>query len=148
MKFGNQFSEEGTMKKCTQQLIKCSGLVIFAGLLLAGCSGSEETPTTFFEGVKEASQNNDPAAVWNTLPASMQSEFDSLAHDVGNRMQAEFYDSSWILIRRISTLLETKKGFILNTPIVQMGMLQIDAEEKEQFITTYDSIVPAINLLA
>ena len=41
-----------------------------------------------------------------------------------------------------------QKGFILNTPIVQMGMLQIDAEEKEQFITTYDSIVPAINLLA
>jgi len=135
------------MKTFTQQLIKFA-IVIIATAILSGCGGNEDTPTTFFNGIKDAATNNNPSAVWDTIPFSMQRDVDSLAHDLGNQMPAEFYDSVWELVSRVSALLENKREFILNTPMVQMGFLQSSPQEKDQFVATYDYIVPAINMLA
>ncbi len=136
------------MKTITRQLIKKLTVFAIATTVLVGCSGNEDTPSTFFEGIKETAVTNNPSAVWNTIPSSMQNDVNSVVHDIGNRLPSEFYNSVWKLVSRLSNLLDTKKEFILNTPIVQMGLLQLSPQEKEQFVATYDFIVPAINILA
>ena len=134
------------MNLLIQQLKKLL-LVVIASSFITGCNGSSDTPSTFFEGIREAASNNDPSAVWDTIPSSMQNDIDSIAQDYGNRLPEKFYDSAWTLVRRLSSLLENKREFIMNTPVLQMGFLQATEEEKAQFIAAYDYIVPAINKL-
>jgi hypothetical protein len=128
-------------------LLKNSIIAVLMTIFLVGC-GSNDTPTTFFDGIRDAATNNDPVAVWNTIPHSMQKESDSIVHELGNKLPAEFYDSTWKLIRRISSLLETKKNFILNTPVVKMGLMELSAQEQLQFNASYDNLIPAISALS
>jgi hypothetical protein len=135
------------MKTIVQQC-KAVFLAIVLTTILVGCGSGADTPETFFNGIKDAAEKNDPSAVWETLPSSMQSDVDSLAHDFGEKIPADFYDSTWELVRRISSLLESKREFVLNTPTVKMGLMQLNALEQDQFEASYDQIVPMINALS
>jgi hypothetical protein len=75
------------------------------------------TPVSFFESVRIASTSGDVSLVWNQLPTSVQSKLDSLVREFATNQPEDIYIQIRLIIERISTLMQSKREFIINTPI-------------------------------
>jgi len=86
------------------------------------------------------------ASLWDTLPASYQSDVSGIIHSVGDKMDADVYDEALKTISAATALLKDKKSIIL-----EMANEQAPEPMKEQVANVeanYDSIVGLLNAIA
>lgn len=84
-------------------------------------------------------------SLWDSIPASYQTDIEGLAHDFGAKVDTEIYNESIKTLTSISSMLKNKKEIIIeiineNTP----------AEKKEEIAKAtenYDSFVDLINAI-
>ncbi len=80
-----------------------------------------ETADAAAAAFAESVRNNDPAGVWNALPASYQKDVNDLVHEFAGKMDKELWNRSVGTARKLTDVLSTKKDFILAHPMVQGG---------------------------
>ncbi len=90
--------------------------------------------------VHHVGQNN-PEVLWVALPPSYQSDVTGLVHDFAAKMDAELYDQTFALLRKIVGVMRDKKDFILDHPMAR----NVDSAEAhanwDQVVGLFDTIV-------
>ena len=110
-------------------------MVVSAVLAQAGCGKkvTEPPPAATAEEaimrVTKGLQENKPVAIWHALPASYQKDVHDLIHTAIGRLDAEAYESTIKFARRLHTILNTKKQFIVNHPTVSGFLGKGNAEQ-------------------
>ena len=128
--------------------MKLAQLTRFAGLLTAVAGGLIASPSTkAAEGGPEslvtipikALEEKNPKLLWDLLPASYQSDVNSLVKEFAKNMDAELWDAGVGLVRELGELLGAQKDLLAN-----MGAgadPNIDAAEVKQGLDTFAKII-------
>ncbi|MCH2137013.1 MAG: hypothetical protein MK101_10610 [Phycisphaerales bacterium] len=130
-------------------------LGLSAAIALTGCgsdSGSSAAaptgPTALPEAIKIAANTNNPTVVWNTLPAQWHTQADGLVHAVADAVPAPLYDNVMGTIKKLSSVLKTKKQFVLGSSFMQEALKDPDAPTKAQFDKLYDAMTAVVTAVA
>ena len=114
-------------------------------LLLTGCGGEPGSsftgPTAMPDAVRAAATQGNPALVWGTLPKSWQADIDGLMHDLAKAVPADLYDQAMVTVGKLVHVLQTKKEFVLGSPLVKAGMAELTPSQQAQVGTVYDDVV-------
>ncbi|ANM30421.1 hypothetical protein ABI59_13835 [Acidobacteria bacterium Mor1] len=113
-------------------------------LTLLGCSGSNsakgaapaETADEAVTRVAKGLSENRPQVLWESLPPSYREDINGLIQEAAAQADPELWNKSFGVIRKVSRLLDEKREFILNHPMV--------AQQKEQMgdiDENWDSVV-------
>ena len=138
-------------------LLHCS-LCSFVPLLF-GCDqkvGIEETtsdppeaslsgsPEVAIQSILYAMGNQQGSMLWAAMPKSYQNDVNEMVHLAGNQVDAEIYDKAFSTIRRLVTIADQQKAFILNTAVMGEPM---PADEKVKIEAAWPSLVSLISTI-
>lgn len=123
------------MKRLALPNIVC----LFLAVSLIGCGGEDEpkVPETADGAVNYVIQNlaeAKPVAVWDAMPASYQTDVESLIHEAAGKLDAEMYDKSMATMSKAARVLSDKKDFFLNSPMFAQ------APDKQELAKNWDTI--------
>jgi hypothetical protein len=99
-----------------------------------------QTPEATMKAVVDGLKASQPVAVWDLLPDQNQNTVNALVGDSLAKIDPQVWDSTVANLKKLLTLLETKKQFILESPIWKMGQLP----KRDVIKASYD---PAVKLL-
>lgn len=124
-------------------------LVVVAGLVTAGViygpnllKGSRmSTPDGAILAVAEGLANNDAGVLWDAMPVAYQEGVNDLVHQYANAVDPKVWDRSFALNSRLLGVLESKKEFIFNSPMVA------NLPNKEEVMKSYDSVIDLMTVL-
>ena len=85
--------------------------------------------------ISEFAQGN-AGILWQAMPASYQSDVDTLVQLAGKKIDAELYDQSFALIGRLGDVVGKQQDFILNSKLGERS-----EEEKAQFQQALPALV-------
>ena len=123
-----------------KRLIAFLGIMAIVGLV--GCDKpAPSTPTSMVDGLRESMVEDEPVLLWNTVPTAWQKDVDGLVHEFGKKVPADLYDRVMTTMKKVVTVLQDKKQFVMNTPLVKMQMSEMTAEERDDAMKSYDAIV-------
>jgi len=116
------------------------GLSFFFLLSIAGCGGGKtsvpDTPDGAVKAMSMGLADHQPDIIWAALPASYQNDVNGLVRDFGAKVDADLYNKGFSIIKKLVTVLKTKKDFILGHP-----MLQQMAQDSGEVSKHWDSVV-------
>jgi len=129
---------------------------VVAGIILISIVGwyrfsANSSPTSFFYNFSKAVETNNPSLVWNSIPSSLQEQANSLIQELGRKIPpgaGELMDAQWAANRRVIKLLENKRKFIMNTPVVKGLLIELSPNQKEQVDEIYDEVIPLLNTIS
>ncbi len=84
-----------------------------------------------------------PEAVWDALPPSYQQDVKDVIADFANRMDAEIWDKSFVVLKKLVVVLQTKKDFILAQPM----LMQMPPDKKASLQQHWDGVVGVMSTL-
>jgi hypothetical protein len=99
-----------------------------------------QTPDAAIKAMVDGLKASQPVVVWDMLPDQAQSSVNSSLGGAVAAIDAEVWDSTVANLKKLLTLLETKKQFILDSPMWKMGQLP----KRDVVKAAYD---PAVTLL-
>jgi hypothetical protein len=121
--------------------------VALSALLLTACGGNEEAapaevripdaPDAAIETIARELVDGNGGILWKAMPASYQSDVNSIAQLAGSKIDAELYNKSFAMIGRLADVADKQKEFILNT---ELGGQQ-SAEQIAKIETAWPSII-------
>lgn len=130
--------------------------VLAAGSLLFTSCGDKKTDTGVVKGNLKANEAVDNwakdasdgrvASLWDSLPASYQSEISGIVHSVGDKIDADVYNEAMKTMSAATALLKSKKSMILE--MAKEQGLKSEMDKVEDVSASYDSIVGLINAIA
>ena len=82
-----------------------------------------QTPEAAVQAVFDGLKNSKPVAVWNLLPDNPQQSLNSLVSKLASGVDVEVWNHTAANLKKLATLLETKKEFILASPIWKSGQV-------------------------
>jgi hypothetical protein len=82
-----------------------------------------QTPEAAVQAVFDGLRASKPVVVWDALPGSAQQSLDSLIGRSISSVDPEVWDHTVANLKKLVTLLETKKEFILASPLWKTGQL-------------------------
>ena len=85
------------------------------------------TPEAAIMALAQGFKENKPQAFWEFLPGSYQNDVNGLVHDFAERMDADLWNRTFKIVQRIVKILETKKEFILENPMLKQNE-RVDVE--------------------
>ncbi len=128
--------------------MRTASFVLLASVVLAcfliGCGGGSKAPATPTETVKKVTTdlaNNKPQVVWDSLPPSYQKDVDGVIKDFAGKMDPELYNQGFVLLQKVVKILETKKTYILNNPM----LASVDKAQAEK---NWSAVVQLPSILA
>lgn len=114
---------------------------------LPACSAAEaqnyESPDQAIEAMSRGLADGRPEVLWHSLPESYQSDVTSLIHESAGEMDAELWNSTFRVLRKVTRLLGEKRQFILDHPMVA-GQVKDGAEAErdwEAVVELFDVLV-------
>ncbi|MDB4345825.1 hypothetical protein OAA45_00705 [bacterium] len=135
----------------------------FSALFFTACGASDLSQDAAESAVQEPAEimiSADPAAametiakelatgnggiLWKAMPASYQSDVNSIAQLAGTKVDSEIYNKSFALVGRIAEVADKQKTFILNT---ELGGAQ-PAEEIAKIEAAWPSIMGFVKSIA
>lgn len=115
--------------------------LVASSLLFSACGNKHEAPIFPEEPdagvtmVLNAVAAGNGSVLWDALPATYQSDVNTLAQLMGSRLDAQVYDKSFVLLGQLAAVLEQQQAFIFNT-----SKLSHDAES----LTAIQQALPAL----
>lgn len=110
-------------------IFKKIALCVTAGaLLLTGCGKKAEeaaavtipdAPDAAIQTVITEFTKGNGAILWQAMPASYQSDVNTLAQLAGSKIDPEVYDNSFATIARLAEIVEQQQAFILNSSFME-----------------------------
>ena len=125
----------------------------FSALLLiatvaVGCGGSvsvPDTPDGMMNTVVKELSNKNPGVLWDAMPASYQTDLESIVHEAAGKMDAEVYDKAFVVLNKALDVLKNKKDFILGLPMLQSPMFPVKGDDLK---ANWDGVVDVLSILA
>jgi hypothetical protein len=117
-----------------------------AALLLTGCGKKAEeaatvtipdAPDNAIQTVITEFAKGNGGILWQAMPASYQSDVNTLAQLAGSKIDPELYDSSFATIARLAEVIDQQQVLILNSSVMQGR----SAEEMAELEAALPSIV-------
>jgi len=126
--------------------VSCLGLLVFLAVL-TDCSNNEAAPVAETADqavllVTSGLADGRPQVVWHALPESYQQDVTDLIHDFAGKMDAEMWDRSFGVIRKVTLVLSEKREFILDHP-----MLASKIEDREEAEEAWDALVDILEIV-
>jgi hypothetical protein len=109
-------------------------------LVLPACSGKSETPDVVVMNVARSLDAGHPEAAWDALPASYQTDIDSVRILFAAHMDKELYDKGFQVFGSLVNVLKTKKDFILAHPMAAGMMQNADPQAYDAMVTALESL--------
>jgi len=103
-----------------------------------------QTPEAAVQAVFEGLKSSKPIVVWNALPDAAQTTLNSLVSKLANGVDAEVWNHTAVNVKKLVTLLETKKEFILASPLWKSGPLP----KLDQVKASWDPTVKLLRTIA
>ncbi len=106
-------------------------------LLLTGCGKKAEeaaavtipdAPDAAIQTVITEFAKGNGGILWQAMPASYQSDVNTLAQLAGSKIDPEVYDSSFATIARLAQIVEQQQAFILNSSFMEDRSVEEIAE--------------------
>jgi hypothetical protein len=98
-----------------------------AGIEAAGGAAAKrarvDTADAAVLAVVEGLKQNHPESFWDFLPASYQQDLNDLIHLFAERMDAELWDKSVGVLRKLANVLKSKKEFLISSARNQPGQV-------------------------
>lgn len=106
-------------------------------------SAAAKTPDKVVETVIQGLSKNEPQILWNVMPESYQKNVHELLSDFAAKMDKDIWNKTFQLIRKIITILETKKDLILTGDMVNKAPVDLKQipENWSSFISILEIIV-------
>lgn len=106
-------------------------------------SAAAKTPDKVVETVIQGLSKNEPQILWNVMPESYQKNVHELLSDFAAKMDKDIWNKTFQLIRKIITILETKKDLILTGDMVNKAPVDIKqiSENWGSFVSILEIIV-------
>lgn len=129
----------------TFMLRQTCSLILAASLLtLAGCgkpkpAGPDETAKTFAKGISDKK----PEVIWELLPASYQTDLNGLVAAAAAKTDPDLHAKTVETLKRLVTVLKTKKEYILGSPMLK----EVPNINQAELQKNYDSAVGMIDTL-
>lgn len=119
---------------------------VFCALLMTACGGSEEAapgevtipdaPDAAIRTIASELEKGNGGILWKAMPASYQTDINSIAQLAGNKVDAELYNKSFALVDRLADVVDKQKQFILNT--------ELGGQQPEEQIAKVEAAWPSI----
>ena len=125
----------------------CLGLLVLQAFF-TGCSSNEAAPVaeTADQAVLQVTEglaDGRPQVLWHALPASYQQDVTDLIHEFGSTMDAELWNRSFGVIQKVTRVLDEKREFILDHP-----MLATQIEDRDEAEDAWEDLVDILEILA
>lgn len=134
-------------------IFKKIALCVTAGaLLLTGCGKKAEeaaavtipdAPDAAIQTVITEFTKGNGAILWQAMPASYQSDVNTLAQLAGSKIDPEVYDNSFATIARLAEIVEQQQAFILNSSFME----DRSAEEMAELEAALPLIVDLVEII-
>jgi len=103
-----------------------------------------QTPEAAVQAVFDGLKSSKPIVVWNLLPDATQTSLNSLVSKLARGVDAEVWNHTAVNVKKLATLLETKKEFILASPLWKSGPLP----KLDQVKASWDPTVKLVRTIA
>lgn len=119
-------------------------LPLLAGALIFTASASSKTveipdgPAEAIKFIMTEMADGNGGVLWQAMPASYQSDVNSIAQLAGTKIDAEIYDKVFATLNRVSTVLDKQKEFLFN---MSMGGEPTDPDEVAKMRKAWPSIM-------
>lgn len=120
-------------------LLSGFGLGIFPAL---GNSKEANTPDGVVRLLVKGIQHNQPRLLWEQLPASDQQAISDLIHQFARVIDSEVYHQAVRISRQLVSLLQHKKSFVFNGPLLASSQAQASKAELHQ---QWDALINLLN---
>lgn len=107
-------------------LSRFAGSLLLVGLILAASSRvalsappAEMGPDETIRFAAKSIGENHPEVVWQLLPKSYQADVNDLIVEFAGKMDAELWNTSFNVTKKLTKVLAEKKDFILNHPLIK-----------------------------
>lgn len=121
----------------------CSFILAASLLTLAGCgkkpAGPDETAKTFAKGISD----KQPEVIWELLPATYQTDLNGLVAAAAAKTDPDLHAKSVETLKRLVTVLKSKKEYILGSPMLK----EVPNVNQAELQKNYDSAVGMIDTL-
>lgn len=132
------------------RMILLTSVLVLSSLIAIGCGGASvpDSPEgTVLTVAKELADNN-PGVLWNAMPASYQSDVETLIHDAASKIDAEVYDKAFVIVNKAVDVLKDKRDFILGLPLLQQGFLAMMIKDQKELKDNWNEFVDVVDILA
>lgn len=123
--------------------------LLLSSLVAAGCGGTSvpDSPDGMILTVAEELANNNPAVLWDAMPAGYQSDIETIIHDAAATMDAEVYDKVFVIANKVVDVLKEKRDFILGLPLLKEGFVAMMITDQEELKNNWNEIVDVVEIL-
>lgn len=98
-----------------------------------------DSPDGAIVAVTKALAEGNPRGIWDALPASYQTDVNSLIRDYAETTDPVMWDKGFGVAARIAGVLRDKKDFIFNSPMMAMN------PQKDEAAKNWDAVVGVLN---
>jgi hypothetical protein len=123
-----------------------AALAAVAAVAMFGCGEPQptvpDTPDGTVTAVAGALGEGKPQVLWTAMPASYQKDVEGLIRTFAEKMDAEIYDKGFGLLKKLVTVLQEKRDFILDNPNIAKGPVDVEKARAK-----WDSLVSALDAL-
>jgi len=115
----------------------------------AGPGGSAvdpDRPDAMVLAVASAVTERRPERAWDTLPPSYQEDVNDLVHRVGQALDPDVYDKTFVVLGKLVDVLDQKRDLLLGNPMIGM-FFQQTAMQPDEFRESWDAGVAFLTRL-
>ena len=124
-------------------------VIVLSSLSVTGCGDAmSDSPEGTVRTVFNELENNNAGVIWDAMPASYQSDVESLIHDAAAKIDADVYDKALVIANKAVDVLKDKRDFILGLPMLQQGLLAMVIRDQEELKKNWNDIVEIVDLIA
>jgi hypothetical protein len=119
--------------------------VALCAFLMTACGGSEtesaevtlpDAPDAAINTIASELVKGNGGILWKAMPASYQTDLNTVAQLAGRKVDAELYNKSFTLIGRLADVADKQKEFILNT--------ELGGQQPEEQVAKIEAAWPSI----
>lgn len=103
-----------------------------------------EAPDAAIKLVLDEVAKANGAVLWQAMPASYQSDVNSIAQLAGTKIDAEIYDKTFAMVDRLAAVLNKQKEFVFNS---ELGGEEKDEEELAQMRNAWPSVMDLVDAI-
>jgi len=131
------------------RMILLTSVLVLSSLIAIGCGGTSvpDSPEGTVVTVAKELANNNPGVLWDAMPASYQTDVETLVHEAAAKIDAEVYDKAFVIANKAVDLLKDKKDFILGLPLLKEGFVAMMIKDQNALEDNWNDIVDVLEIL-
>ena len=112
--------------------------------LNTGTKPATQTPEEAVKVIVDGLKESKPVALWDAVPEAGRLTLDGIIRSAATQIQPEIWNATVANLKKLSTLLQTKKEFILASPLWKSGR---QLPKRDQVTASYDPLAKLLKTI-